>query len=65
MKRKPSIEELQAILDDPREKDIYINPDGSITTSKRKRGCKKWKRTQQPLTAAAQNGHENLGSGGY
>lgn len=47
MKRKPTIEELQAILDDPRQKNIYINPDGSITTSKRRRGCKKWKRTQQ------------------
>jgi len=64
MKRKPTIAELEAILDSDEEPMIFIQPDGSIST-RRGRGSKLWKRTQQPLTAKAQNGHENLGGGSY
>lgn len=28
----PSVESLQAVLDSPEKPDIYINPDGSVTT---------------------------------
>jgi hypothetical protein len=63
-KRKPTIAELEAILNSDKEPLIFIQPDGSVHT-RRGRGSKLWKRTQQPLTAKAQNGHENLGSGSY
>jgi hypothetical protein len=48
-KRKPSIAELEAILDSDKEPLIFIQPDGSISTRKG-RGSKLWKRTQQPQT---------------
>ena len=63
-KRKPSLAELDRILDSDEGKDVYILPNGEITTRK-KRGSKLWKRAQQPLTAKGQNGHENLGRGTY
>ena len=36
MKKKPTIEELQKILDSDDKAIIYIRPDGSITTRKSK-----------------------------
>lgn len=38
MKKKPSIAELQRILDDPEEHPIEILPDGSIKVDRRKKG---------------------------
>jgi hypothetical protein len=40
MKQKPTIDDLQKILDDPKDRTIFINPDGSITTNRRTKGCK-------------------------
>jgi hypothetical protein len=37
MSRKPTIEELQKILDDPEEHPIEIQPDGSIKVDRRKK----------------------------
>ncbi len=37
-KPKPTVAELQAILDNEEESGIVINPDGSINSGKRKRG---------------------------
>jgi hypothetical protein len=37
MKKKPTIDELQKILESEEDRDIIIRPDGSITTRKKKK----------------------------
>jgi hypothetical protein len=43
MKKKPTIEELQKILDSDEHVKIYIRPDGSISTRKSKKSVE-WDR---------------------
>ncbi len=38
MARKPTIEELERILNDPEEHPIEVMPDGSIRVDRRKKG---------------------------
>lgn len=37
-RRKPTIEELEKLLNDPEERPIVIQPDGSIKVDRRRKG---------------------------